>query len=74
MVSGKGDDKEGANVLNVKVWVAGAVLEYEPFCVAKKNGENCGYITACRGGAQMKIRRKILFWKQYEGDFRGGGG
>ena len=35
MVSGQGEDEEGANVLNVIIWVEGAVLEYEPRCVAK---------------------------------------
>ena len=35
MVSGKGDDEEGANVLNVRIWVEDAVLEYEPRCIAK---------------------------------------
>ena len=38
VVSGKGDDEEGANVLNVRIWVEGAVLEYEPRCVTKPLG------------------------------------
>ena len=38
MVSGQGDDKEGANVLNFIIWLEGAVLKYEPHCVAKKHG------------------------------------
>ena len=28
VVSGQGDDKEGANVMNIIIWVEGAVLEY----------------------------------------------
>ena len=39
MVSGKGDDEEGANVLNVRIWVEGAFLENEPHCVAKTQGK-----------------------------------
>ena len=39
VVSGQGDDEEGANVLNVSIWVEGAVLEYERGCVTKKRGE-----------------------------------
>ena len=35
MVSGQGNDEEGANVLNVIICVEGSVLEYEPRCVAK---------------------------------------
>ena len=38
MVSGQGNDEEGANVLNVSIWVEGAVLEYERGCVTKKQG------------------------------------
>ena len=30
------DDEEGANVLNVTIWVEGSVLEYELRCVPKK--------------------------------------
>ena len=30
VVSGQGDDEEGANVLNFRIWLEGAVLEYEP--------------------------------------------
>ena len=36
MVSGQVDDQEGANVMDVRIWVEGADLEYEPRCVAKK--------------------------------------
>ena len=39
MVSGQVDDEEGVNVLNVRIWVESYVLEYEPRCIAKKNGE-----------------------------------
>ena len=39
MVSGKGNAKEGANILNVRIWVEGAVLEYEQRCVAKPPGK-----------------------------------
>ena len=38
VVSGQVDDEEGANVLNVTIWVEGSVLEYEPRCVAKTPG------------------------------------
>ena len=33
------DDEEGTNVLNVRIWVEGAVLEYEPHCIAKTPGK-----------------------------------
>ena len=39
MVSGQVDDKEGDNVLKVRILVEGVVLEYEPSCVAKTPGE-----------------------------------
>ena len=39
MVSGQGDDKEGDNMLNVRIWVEGAILEYEPRCVVNPPGK-----------------------------------
>ena len=30
VVSGKGNDEEGDNVLNVRIWLEGAVFKYEP--------------------------------------------
>ena len=39
VVTGQGDGEEGANVLNVRIWVEGAVLEYEPHCVAETPGK-----------------------------------
>ena len=39
MVSGQGNDKEGATILNVIIWVEGAVFEHEPLCVAKTRGK-----------------------------------
>ena len=65
-VSGKGDDEEGANVLNVRIWVEGAVSDYEPRCVAKKRG-NFEYVSARRGESRIPIGKKILCWNQYEG-------
>ena len=59
VVSGQVNDEEGFNVLNVRTWLEGAVLEYEPRCVAKKQG-NFDYVSAHKGGAWMPIRRKIL--------------
>ena len=38
MVSWKGNDEEGANMLKIRIWVEGAVLEYDPRCVAKNPG------------------------------------
>ena len=38
VVLGQGDDKEGANILNVRIWVEGAVLEYEPRYIANSLG------------------------------------
>ena len=38
MVTGQGYYKEGANVLNVIIWVGGAVLECELHFVAKTPG------------------------------------
>ena len=35
VVSGQGDDEEGAKVLNVRIWVGVAVLECELRFVAK---------------------------------------
>ena len=34
----QGNYEEGANVLNLRIWVEGAVLEYERGCVTKKQG------------------------------------
>ena len=39
MVSGQGNNEEGYNLLNVRIWVKGAVLEYKPRCVAKTPGK-----------------------------------
>ena len=42
--------------------------------VSEKKRGNFDYVSACRGGgARMPIQRKILRWKQYEGDVSGGG-
>ena len=49
MVLGQGDDKEGANILNVRIWVEGAVLEYETRCVKTKCG-NFGLRVSTLGG------------------------
>ena len=68
VVSGQGNDKEGANVLNVRIWVEGSVLEYELSCVVKTPGKISTMYWHAGGGARMLIRRKILCWKQYEGD------
>ena len=38
VVSVQGDDEEGAKVLNVRIWVGGAVLECELHFVAKTPG------------------------------------
>ena len=38
VVSGQVNYERVANVLNVRIWVEGAVLEYEPCCVAKTLG------------------------------------
>ena len=38
-MTGQGDGEEGANVLNVRIWVEGAVLEYEPRRVEKNPGK-----------------------------------
>ena len=72
VVSGQSNDEEGVKVLKVIIWVEGAVLEYEPRCVATPPRENFDYVSARRGGARMTIQRKILCWKQYEGDVCGG--
>ena len=39
MVSEQGNEEEGANVLNIIIWLEGAFLEYEPCCVAKTLGK-----------------------------------
>ena len=36
VVSGKGYDEKGSNVMNARILLEGAVLEYEPLCVTKK--------------------------------------
>ena len=38
-MSGQGNEEEGANVLNIIIWVEDAVLEYDPRCVAKTQGK-----------------------------------
>ena len=54
VVSGQGNYKEGANTINVRIWVDGAVLEYDPCCVAKPPGKhsttyrNAGGAPGCR--------------------------
>ena len=72
MVSGQGEDEEGANVLNVIIWVEGAVLEYEPRCVAKTPWKISTTYRHAGGGARIPIRRKIFRCKQYEGYVLGG--
>ena len=39
VVSGQGYEEEGANVMDVSIWVESAVLEYEPRCFAKTPGK-----------------------------------
>ena len=39
VVSGQGNVEGGANLLNVRIWVEGVVLENEPHCVAKTQGK-----------------------------------
>ena len=68
LVSGQGNDKEGVDILNAIILVEGAVLEYERRCVAKTPGGVSTMYRQAGGGARMPIQRKILFWKQYEGD------
>ena len=68
MVSVQVSDKEGANVLNVIIWMEGSVLEYKLSCVVKTPGKISTKYRHAGGGARMLIRRKILCWKQYEGD------
>ena len=54
VVPGQGDDKKCDNVLNDRIWVEGAVLEYEPRCVAKTPGkisttyQHAGGVTVCQ--------------------------
>ena len=36
VVSGQGDNEEGSKVMNIIIWVEGAVLEYELRCVTKE--------------------------------------
>ena len=55
LVSGYGDDKEGANMLNVIIWVESAVFKYEPRCVAKRTGGDFGYVAAHRGGTGIML-------------------
>ena len=69
---GQGDDKESANVTNTRMWVEGAVFEYEPHCITNNPGKILTTYPHTGGGAQMPIRRKILRWKQFERDVRGG--
>ena len=39
VMSGQVNEEEGANVLNIIIWVEDAVLEYDPRCVAKTQGK-----------------------------------
>ena len=69
MVSGQGNVEGGANLLNVRIWVEGVVLENEPHCVAKTQGKILTtYQHAGGGGAQIPIHRKILRWNHNEGE------
>ena len=68
VVSGQGDYEEGAKVLNVRIWVKDAALEYEPRCVAKTPGGGLTTYRHAGGNARMPIQSKILHWKHNEGD------
>ena len=68
VVSGQEYDEEVANMMNVKIWEEGSVLEYEPHCVAKTRGKISTPYRHAGGGTQMPIQRKILRWKQIEGE------
>ena len=72
VVPGQGNNKEGVNVLNVRIWVEGAVLEYEPRYIENSLGGNFDYIWACRGSAWKPIQTKILRRKEYDEDSSGG--
>ena len=72
VVSGQGDDKEGANTINVRIWVDSAVLEYESLCVAKPPGEKFDYVLECRGGAWMPTRKKNCVGNIMRETFEGG--
>ena len=70
--SGKGDDEECANVLNVRIWLEGAVLEYEPCWVAKTPWK---ILTAYRhaGGAnRCGYKGKFCVGKSMRETFEGG--
>ena len=58
MVSVKGDDKEGVNELNIRIWVEGDVLEYEPRCVAKTSGGSLTMYRPARGATRCRYERK----------------
>ena len=71
-VSAQGNDEESDNFQNVRIWMEVSILEYKTRCIAKIRG-NLRLRNNTQGGALMMIQRKILCWKQFEGDMRGEG-
>ena len=59
VVSGLGDDEEGTNVLNISIWMEGAVLEYGPHCIEKNPEKISTSYWHTGGGTRMPIGRKI---------------
>ena len=72
MVSGQGNDKEGANVLNVRIWVEGAVLEYEPRCVEKTPGEISNTYWQAGGAPGCRYEGKSCVGNSMRETFEGG--
>ena len=72
MVSGQGKVKEGANVLNVRIWVEGAVLEYEPSCVAKTWGNIFTTYLHAGGAPRCRYEGKNCVGNRMREMFEGG--
>ena len=71
VVSGQGNNEEGENVLNVRIWGEGAVLEYELRCAAKTPGSilttyrNVGGVLRCRYKVKYCVGNSMR--KKFEG-------
>ena len=63
VVSGQGDDEEGANVTNGKMLLEGSILEYDLRCVAKTPGKILTTYRHAGGGRPYADSKEILCWK-----------
>ena len=72
MVSGQGNDGEGANVLNVIIWVEDALLEYETRCVTKTPGKILTKYWHAGGAPGCRYKGKPCVGNSMRETFEGG--